>query len=294
MYGHESKSLLVYMWNVTPGGPPGIRPSGEYRIQLTGVVSPLLVKQDCQTLLLGWFEELGSFAAFDVLRHATFTTGSPSIQIRQSTLEDGATAGMAFQSRGNDEIVAAFAPDQFMNYVLRQGLLHRFRKPKEVELLKLASKGSEPPAEDTEAVPGVRREVVKTVTEWVRHRDFRIRVLNAYSHRCAVCHLQLELVQAAHIIPVGAPGSSDLTSNGLALCRLHHGAYDDALIGVRGDYHVIANDSKLKDLHERNLAFGEDVVRSLECHTILLPSSKKEWPRPEFLLEGLKIRGWPV
>lgn len=80
----------------------------------------------------------------------------------------------------------------------------------------------------------------------------------------------------------------------MALCRLHHGAYDDALIGVRHDYHVIANEAKLKLLHERNLAAGEDIVRSLVCHTIVLPTSKYEWPRSDFLSEGLKIRGWPV
>lgn len=290
--GYGSRTLLVYIWNITWGGRANL--PDEYRIQLTGVTSPLYIEEGVQTLLLGWFEELGVFAGFDVRRHVNFTTGSPSIQIREPTLEDGSARGIAFQSRSNEEVVAAFAPDQFMNYVLQQRPLHLFRRPQEVELLQAASSGSEPPPEDTEVVPRERREVVRTVTAWARSRDFRIRILNAYAHRCAVCQVQLELVQAAHIIPVGAPGSSDLTSNGLALCLLHHGAYDDALIGVRGDYHIIANNDKLQELQGKNLAAGEPLVRSLVCSTILLPQNQTDWPRPEFLTQGLIFRGWQI
>lgn len=289
--GNVARRLLIYIWNITAGGPAGIRPYGEYRIQLTGVPSPLRIDPDSQTLLLGWFGDLGVFAGFEVYRHVTFGY-SPSIQIREGTLTEASQRGLAFQSRGNNEIAVAFAPDQFMNYALQQRPLHLFRRPPEVELLQTASRGDEPAPEDVETVPRERREVVRTITEWSRRRDFRIRVLNAYGHRCALCQVQLELIQAAHIIPVGAPGSSDLTSNGLALCLLHHGAYDDSLIGVREDYHIIANNAKLGELQRKNLASGEQMLRSLVCSTILLPQRQADWPRPEFLQEGLRIRGW--
>jgi putative restriction endonuclease len=292
--GNRVQRLLVYIWNVTTGGPPGIRPAGEYRIQLTSVSPPLRIEPDFRTLLLGWHEELGVFAGFDVQRHVTFSQHSPSIQIREGTLEEASQRGLAFQSRGNNEIAVAFAPDQFMNYALQQRPLHLFRRPTEVALLETASTGEEPTPDDIEIVPRERREVVRTVSEWSRRRDFRIRVLNAYGHRCALCQVQLELVQAAHIIPVGAPGSNDLTSNGLALCLLHHGAYDDSLVGVREDYHIIANTAKLEELQRKDLASGEHLLQSLVCSTILLPSNRTDWPRPEFLREGLRLRGWQL
>ncbi len=291
--GHAAQRLLVYIWNITAGGPAGIRPAGEYRIQLTGVSSPLRIEPDFQTLLIGWYDDLGVFAGFEVNRHVTFGY-SPSVQIRESTLGEAGEHGLAFQSRGNNEVAVAFAPDQFMNYVLQQRPLHLFRRPPEVELLQTASTGDEPAPEDIEIVPRERREVVRTVTEWSRRRDFRIRVLGAYGHRCALCQIQLELIEAAHIIPVGVPGSNDLTSNGLALCLIHHGAYDDSLIGVREDYHVIANRAKLEELQQRNLAAGEQLLRSLVCSTILLPQRQTDWPRPEFLRDGLRLRGWQL
>jgi putative restriction endonuclease len=289
-----TRQLLVYIWNVTPGGPTGIRPVGEYRIQLTGVSPPLRIEPNCQTLLLGWYEALGVFAGYDVGHHVTFSVRSPSIQVREGTLEQAIQHGLAFQSRGNNEVVAAFAPDQFMNYVLQQHPLHRFRRPPEVEILQTASTGNEPPTEDIEViVPRERQETVRTVIEWSRRRDFRIRVLNVYGHRCSVCQIQLGLVEAAHIIPVGAPGSNDLTCNGLALCPLHHDAYDDALVGVRGDYHIVANDSRLHDLNRANLADGEQLLRSLVCNTISLPRRQNDRPNPDYLREGMRLRGWP-
>lgn len=193
---------------------------------------------------------------------------------------------------GNDAMRAGGSPDQFMDYVLQQRSLHLFRHRPEGELLEKASAGQEPALADIQIVPRERREVVRTVTEWIRRRDFRIRVLGAYDNHCAVCRLQLELVEAAHIIPVGAPGSNDLTSNGLALCRLHHGAYDESLIGIREDYHITANDGKLAELRRRNLAAGEQLLSTLVCSTILLPQNQTEWPRPEFLREGMRLRGW--
>lgn len=58
----ERLSLVVYIWNITHGGGAA-RPADEYRIQLTGVVPPLVSRQDATTLLLGWAEEWSVFAA---------------------------------------------------------------------------------------------------------------------------------------------------------------------------------------------------------------------------------------
>ena len=38
---NENVRMLVYIWRLTRGGPPGVRPAGEFRIQLTGVPPPL-------------------------------------------------------------------------------------------------------------------------------------------------------------------------------------------------------------------------------------------------------------
>lgn len=67
-----------------------------------------------------------------------------------------------------------------------------------------------------------------------RHqRKFRELVLAAYETRCAVCQLPIEtLLDAAHIDPDSSAEGEPVIDNGLALCKLHHYAYDANVIGV--------------------------------------------------------------
>ena len=46
------------------------------------------------------------------------------------------------------------------------------------------------------------------------------------------------------------PTSTDDVTNGLALCRLHHGAYDNALLGVQSDYQIVINHERSDRLRE--------------------------------------------
>jgi putative restriction endonuclease len=104
----------------------------------------------------------------------------------------------------------------------------------------------------------------------------------------------LNLIEAAHIVPVGAPDSNDLTTNGLALCSLHHKAYDNGLIGVREDYHILANNELINRLQELGVGSGGNTFLSLYCNRILLPSNRADWPNPNFLREGMRYRGWKI
>lgn len=68
---------------------------------------------------------------------------------------------------------------------------------------------------------------------------FRSQVLYAYGDRCAICNLgRRGLLDAAHIIDDSEDEGEPVVQNGLALCRIHHGAYDQFLIGIRPDLMV--------------------------------------------------------
>lgn len=252
----------------------------------------MTITSDARTLLLGWHEGLQVFAGYDVARHRKFGW-SASLQVREATLEEAAQRGIAAQQRTSQDIVVAFAPDQLMNYATRHAEIHQFRSGVELEMLQVATAGQDIPEEDVDALPAPRQPVIRTVQQWPRLRSFRIGVLAAYDDQCAICRIQLDLVEAAHIIPVGHPQSNELTCNGLALCPLHHDAYDDALLGVADNYHIVANATKLDDLIARGIGSGEDLFRTLHCSTILLPPSQPDWPRPDYLRKGLRVRGWP-
>lgn len=77
-------------------------------------------------------------------------------------------------------------------------------------------------------------------TRLVRDSRFSRRVVAAYGGLCAMCGLDIGLVQGAHIYPVSAPGSYDEPWNGLALCGNHHLAFDRHVLGVRSDTFEIA------------------------------------------------------
>lgn len=70
----------------------------------------------------------------------------------------------------------------------------------------------------------------------LHQESFRQRVLRAYRTTCAVCRLHHEeLLDASHILPDGHPRGLPVVPNGLALCKLHHAAFDADIIGIRPD-----------------------------------------------------------
>lgn len=79
-------------------------------------------------------------------------------------------------------------------------------------------------------------------------QQFRAQVMYAYSAICSVCRLnQYTLIDAAHITPFKESTSVAHVSNGLALCKLHHAAYDQNLLGISQDYQIKIHDSLLLD-----------------------------------------------
>jgi putative restriction endonuclease len=65
---------------------------------------------------------------------------------------------------------------------------------------------------------------------------FRENVLRSYASQCAITKLSLRpLLDAAHITPDADVDSSTEVSNGIALSKLHHRAFDANLIGISPD-----------------------------------------------------------
>ena len=268
-----------------------MRSSNEFRIQITGFDSSLIEHPGSQPLVLGWHEELNVFVAFDFTRHQSIGR-SPSVQVGLNTFEEAAQIGIAFHVRKNGEIAVVFTPDQFITYVLNQERFHSFGgHPQDIALLTTAREEDISP-EELVNTPHDRRQAIRVVRQLVRTRSFRSRVLRAYQERCAVCHIQLNLVQAAHIIPVHVPGSSDATNNGLALCPSHHTAYDTGLVAIAPDYHIVVHETRLQELRQANLNDREDLLLQYVCNTIWLPRNPVDRPIPQYLQEGMNIRGW--
>lgn len=84
-----------------------------------------------------------------------------------------------------------------------------------------------------------RRYAERTVKQRLHQPVFRAKVMRAYVNTCAVCLLKhADLLDAAHIVADTEAGGFANVSNGLALCKLHHAAFDRDLLGITPDFTV--------------------------------------------------------
>ncbi len=298
--GESTTDCIVYLWTITPGGgPPGTRPANERRIQITNATRfPL--NPGVRTIVGGFSEEAGVWCFWDARRHTRFSTRSPSFQTTLQTLEAAGHEGLGTQVKPTNEgreVIVAVRPDFLLWYVQEGQSLHDAdQEASEVESLVNATPEEESGLIESSTSPEelTRRVQLVEVMRAFRDARFRPQVLQAYSNRCAICGTALKLVDAAHIIPVSDPRGDDDVTNGLALCRLHHAAYDTGLIGVRTDYRIIMNTAAATRLQQVGLDGGLDQFRQALPETIRVPNAIEVRPAPRKLLIGLEVRQFPT
>lgn len=138
-----------------------------------------------------------------------------------------------------------------------------------------------PPEETLDAD---RRAYVERLTRLRLHQPvFRARVLQAYEHRCSMCRLRrAELLDAAHILPDGHPRGRPVVPNGLSLCKIHHAAYDQNLIGVRPDLVVEVRRDILDEIDGPMLTHG---LQEMEGERLSAPRQRMARPDRDALDE---------
>lgn len=110
-----------------------------------------------------------------------------------------------------------------------------------------------------------KRYVRQTVRRRVHQPVFRARVLSAYATTCAVCRLKhVALLDAAHIIPDSEDRGLPVVSNGLALCKIHHAAYDQDMLGIDPNYRVHINKGLLLEVDGPMLKHGLQEMNGIE------------------------------
>ena len=116
---------------------------------------------------------------------------------------------------------------------------------------------------------------------------FRARVISAYGTRCAICQLgHGRLLDAAHITPDSESESSTAVSNGLALCKIHHAAYDVNIIGINPDYVVKVRDDILLEIDGPMLKHG---LIEMHDRKLLTPSQVELSPDRERLSRRFSV-----
>ncbi|MEX0755621.1 MAG: HNH endonuclease [Actinomycetota bacterium] len=136
-----------------------------------------------------------------------------------------------------------------------------------------------------------RRYAQVVVRQRLHQRVFRERVLFAYERQCALCRLRHpELLDAAHILE-DAEGGEPIVPNGIAMCAIHHRAFDSNVLGIRPD-HVIQVRSDV--LAEHDGPTLQHALQGLHNGRITIPSQREARPKPELLearFERFKLAG---
>jgi putative restriction endonuclease len=136
---------------------------------------------------------------------------------------------------------------------------------------------------DVEEADIRRRYATRVFQQRLHQREFRERVVRAYQYHCAVCRLRRdELLEAAHIVPDADPLGVPSIPNGLALCTLHHAAFDTHLIGIRPDYQVEVRRDVLEEKDGPMLIHG---LQGFHGARLLVPRNPSSQPDRHLLEE---------
>jgi putative restriction endonuclease len=141
---------------------------------------------------------------------------------------------------------------------------------------------------EIEAKASAPFELFDDMAQWIpqglrvaRAKAFSRVVAAAYGQRCAMCGQGMSHpsgrteIESAHIVSRSVRGADDVR-NGLALCRVHHWAFDNYLVGIRPD-------GSLEVPQAAAAMIGNESLASLNGAKLIVPSDPAHRPHPDAL-----------
>jgi len=276
-----------YLWTITPDrSAEGARPAGEFKIQLILPDQPResrgsLDLSEIPTFLLGYSPDFGVFVGWEARLYDDFAF-SANVQTREELLSEGRSLGWAVAAprrrRETEEVRVAFSPGNLLHYLRasvradREKLYGRWREAfflsqtPNVSLETLPSRASQL----LEYVEQERRRVSATRAQ--RDARFGPRVREQFDFSCALCRIQLEIIESAHIIPVCEPESRDDLWNGVALCPNHHKLFDARTFVIDRTLHVRVDRATVQFLIDSRQDEGIAVLTDFDGRLIRRPT----------------------
>lgn len=128
----------------------------------------------------------------------------------------------------------------------------------------------------------LRKYVVRETRQRVHQAVFRSMVMRAYETQCAVCSLgHPQLLDAAHIVEDSHDDGIAAVRNGLAMCKIHHAAYDAGILGISPTCVVAIRDDILAEVDGPLFEHG---IKGLHGQTLMvLPRRQADRPDAELL-----------
>jgi len=283
----NSGPFRIYLWTTTPDASAQGRPAGEHKAQ---IILPGTSRGSTQrlnleampTALLGYSPLFSVFTAWDASLH--FESGySKNLQFREDLLENCLVSGWAVgdlrRTDNGPEVRVAVHPLHLPRYLQvmaeadARHLHGEERRQFFISRRPPISVGEEQqPASEPEIAPvGPRGRV--TSSRLSRSGTFGPSVLAEFGQTCAICQIQLRIVEGAHIIPIHDERCRDEVWNGLCLCRNHHRLFDLRIIRLNSSGVVGVQADDINYLRNLGVLGGfESVIRPFVGQTIRLPN----------------------
>ncbi len=267
----------------------------EYRIQCPGDLPQSLASRQSlgETIcVLGYHADSGVFSAWDP---SPFLTRSSivqrfSIYTRLSRIWDAHSHGMAKYVDSNGQTVLLLRSEYLSLYLENSGIIHNATDKALSNIVNVYGE-TRPGMAPAQRVFVGRRKIKVTHIQYGRSPQFRQEVLSAYGNRCAMCGVQLELIEAAHLVPHAHAKGIDVVENGVALCALHHRSLDTGLLYIESDYSIQMNDVRYRYLARMKLTQGLNRYKRYLSSQIALPGDPSKHPLKDNIVLGNRLRG---
>jgi len=282
----DAGPFRIYLWTTTPDASAQGRPAGEHKAQIILPGTPRgstqrLNLEGMPTALLGYSPLFSVFTSWDASLH--FESGySKNLQFREDLLETCLVSGWAVgdlrRTDNGPEVRVAVHPLHLPRYLqvmaeadarhLRGEERRQFfisqRPPITVQ--------EEQPVEVPEITPtGAKGRVISSRLS--RSGTFGRNVLAEFGQTCAICQIQLRIVEGAHIIPIHDERCRDEVWNGLCLCRNHHRLFDLRIVRLNSDGVVGIEADDINFLRDLGVLGGfENAIQPFIGQTIRLPN----------------------
>ena len=267
----------------------------EYRIQCPGDLPEELARRrgnGQSACILGYDADTDTFSAWDptLFLRRSRRTQRFSLYTRLSNHSRASREGFAIYRDSTGQKVLSFRSEFLGLYIGNTESMHQATE-KVLQSIVSASRKTRSGAVSRKTVTVAKRRIEVTHSQYARSPQFRQAVLEAYQNRCAMCGLQLELIEAAHLIPHVHPSGLDVVPNGIALCALHHKSLDTGLLYVDANYQIQVNGVRQRYLARMQRMDGFRQFRRQLRPIIALPQDPTEFPRRENITLGNQLRG---
>lgn len=287
----NKRNFFILIKNVHESGN-GRGNQDECRVQISRSLSFGHAKSaHAAVAVLGYFPDRRIFTAWNpyLMQDRFNAKTTVSLYSRFSVMDDAAATGVAIYIDTKGQNVISFKPEYLGLYLDNIKTIHTLKIDELRSLIATSDVLQESDGSEELELDG--QKLFVNHKRVARDPKFRKLVYEAYGHRCAMCGIQLELIEAAHIVPFSHKHGSDEISNGVCLCALHHTAYDQSLVYFDEDYAIKVNQDKIRYLEKIGRDGGYRKLQDLSFERLALPINHIFKPTPENIRTANHIRG---